>query len=159
MLKFLNLIIPLFFTSLTSRTFIAFLFLRRTHTILFNNNFLASENCIKNYTYRHPSQLIYDTNIFDNNFKFFTMFLTNFNSSAEFPVCSGIPSGEGPYHMESSPPICNINPLSRFYMVADFSVGYSQTDCNCNFCIDVNVTVDSYMNSSFSFRFSQLLKN
>ena len=72
---------------------------------------------------RHPSQLIYDTNIFDNNFNLFNIFLTNFNSSFEFSFCSGIPPGEGPYHMESSPPICNINPLSRFYMVGDFSQG------------------------------------
>ena len=44
------------------------------------------------------------------------MSLTNFNSSVEFAICLGIPSDEGPYHMESSSPICNINPLTRFYM-------------------------------------------
>ena len=65
---------------------------------------------------------------------------------------------EGPYHMESSSPICNINPLTRFYMVENFSGGYCQTNCNFNFDINVNVTVDSYMNSSFNFSFSHLLK-
>ena len=35
-------------------------------------------------------------------------------------------------------------------MVGDFSVGYSQTDCNFNFNVNVKVTVDSYMNNSFN---------
>ena len=87
------------------------------------------------------------------------MFLTNFNCSVEFAICSGIPFAEGQYHMESSPLICNINPLPQFYMVGDFSGGYSQRDCKFNFNINVNVTVESYMNRSFNFSFSHLLKN
>ena len=65
-LKFAYFIISLFFTRLTSRN-------------------------------RYPilSQLIYDINIFDNNFNLLNMFLTNFNSSVEFAICSGIPSSEG----------------------------------------------------------------
>ena len=86
------------------------------------------------------------------------MLLTNFNSSVEIPIYSGIPSRKGPYHMESSPPICNINPLIRCYVVADFSGGYSHTDYSFNFNINVNVTVGSNMNSSFSFSFSHLPK-
>ena len=58
--------------------------------------------------------------------------------------------------MESSPPICNL--LTRFYMVGDFSGGYSQTDCNFNFNTNVKVTVDIYVNSSISFSVSHLLK-
>ena len=158
-LKFSNFIISLFFTSLTSIIFIVLLFLTRTHTILFNNNFLASKTFIKDYVNRHPRQLIYDTNLFDNNFNIFNLFLTNFNSSDEFAICSGIPSSDGPYHMESSPPICNINPVPRLYMIGDFSGVYSQTDCNFNFSINVSVTVHSYMNSSFNFSFSRRLKN
>ena len=61
--------------------------------------------------------------------------------------------------METSLPICNTNPWTGFCMVGDFSVVYSQTDCNFNFNINVNVTVDSSMNSSFNFNFSQLLKD
>ena len=126
-LKIANFIISLFFTSLTSRIFIVLLFLTRTYTILFNNEFFGKHELYKNHVNRHPSQLLYDdTNLFDNNFNLFNMFLTKFNSSVEFAICSGIPSGEGPDHMESSPPICNINPLTRFYMVGDFSGGYSQ---------------------------------
>ena len=128
----------------------------RKHTMLFNNDFLTSENFIKNHVNRHPSQLIYDTNLFDNNFNLFNMFLTNFNRSVEFAICSGIPSGEGQYHMESSPPICSL--LTCFYMVGDFSGGYSQTDCNFNFNTNVKVTVDIYVNSSISFSVSHLLK-
>ena len=120
---------------------------------MFNNNFLASKNFVKNYVNRHPSHLIYETILFDNNFNLFNMFLTNFNSSVEFAICSGIPSGEGPYHMESSPPIGNINPLPQFYMVGDFSRSFSQTENKFNFNINVNVTVDSYMNRSFNFSF------
>ena len=86
------------------------------------------------------------------------MFLSNFNSSVEFAICSGILSGEGSYHMESSPPICNINLLAGFCMVGDFSGGYSQTDRNFNFNINFSATVDSYMNSSFSYSFLHLLK-
>ena len=86
------------------------------------------------------------------------MFLTNFISSVEFAICFGIPSGEGPYHMASSLPIFNINPLTHFYMVGDVSGGYSQIYCNFNVNINVNVTVDSCMNSSFNFSFSHLLK-
>ena len=158
-LKCSNFIISLFFTSLTYRIFIVLLSLTRTHTILFNNNFSASKNFIKNYVNRHPGQLIYDINLFDNNFNLFKMFFPNFNTSVKFVICSGIPSGEGPYHMESRPSICNINPLPWFSVVGYFSGGYSQTDCNFNFNINVNVTVDSYMNSSFNFSFSHLLKN
>ena len=65
-LKFANFIISLFFTSLTYRIFIFLLFLTRTHTILFNNDFLASENFIKNHVNRHSSQLICDSNMFLN---------------------------------------------------------------------------------------------
>ena len=83
------------------------------------------------------------------------MFLTNFNSSVEFAICSGILSGEGPNHMESSPPICNINQLPQFYIVGDLSGGYSQTDHKFNFNTNFNVTVDSYMDRSFNFSFSQ----
>ena len=187
-LKFSSFILSLFFTSLTPRIFIVLLFLTCTH-ILFNNNFLASKNFIKNYVNtlkklygpflwmgfnclkatatsrgqftfyhsvnRHPTHLIYDTNVFDNNFNFFNMFLINFNSSVEFAICSGIPSGGGPNHMESSPPICNINQLPQFYMVGDLSGGYSQTDHKFNFNTNFNVTVDSYMDRSFNFSFSQ----
>ena len=60
--------------------------------------------------------------------------------------------------MEFSPPICNINLLTGLSMIGDFSGGYSQRDCHLNFKIIVNVTVDSYMNSSFNFNFSHLLK-
>ena len=59
--------------------------------------------------------------------------------------------------MKFSPPIFNINLLTRFCIFGDFSVGYyAQTDCNFNF--NINVTVDSYMNSSFNFSFSHLVK-
>ena len=120
---------------------------------------MASRNFIKNYVNRHPSHLIYDTNLFDNNFNLFNMFLTNFNSSVKFAICSEIPSGEWPYHMESSLSICNINPLLHFYVVGDFSGSYYQTDCKFSFNINVNVTVDSCMNRSFNFSFPHLLKN
>ena len=72
-LKFPSFIISLFFTSLTSIIFNVLLFLMRTH-IVFNNNLLASKNLIKNYVNRCPSHLIYDTNLFDNNFNLFNMF-------------------------------------------------------------------------------------
>ena len=83
------------------------------------------------------------------------MFLTNFNSSVEFAICSGILSGEGPNHMESSPPICNINQLPQFYIVGDLSGGYSQTDHKFNFNTNFNATVNTYMDRSFNFSFSQ----
>ena len=93
---------------------------------------------------------------FDNNFNLFNMFLTNFIGSVEFAIFSGIPSGEVQYHMEPSPPICNL--LTCFYMVGDFSVWYSQTDCNFNFNINVEVTVDIYVDSIINFDVSHLLK-
>ena len=148
-----------FFTYSTSRIFIGLFFLTCTHTIiLFNNDFLTIKNFIKDHVNRHLSQLIYDTNLFDNNFNLFIMFLTNFNSSVEFTVCSAMPSGEESYFMESSPPIYIINLWTVFSMVRDVSGGYSQTDWNDNFNINVNITVDSYMNSSFTFSFLHLLK-
>ena len=58
-LKLANFIISQFFTSLTCRIFIVSLFLTSTHTMLFNNDFLASEDFIRNHVNRHPSQLIY----------------------------------------------------------------------------------------------------
>ena len=92
--------------------------------------------------------------LIDNNFNVFNMFLPNFNSFVEFSFSLGVPS----CHMESSPPICNINLLTWFYVIGDFSGGYSQTDCKFNFNTNVNVTVGSYLTSSFSFSFSHLLK-
>ena len=59
-LKCANFVILLFFTNLTSKIFIVLLFFN-TDTILFNNDFLASKNFIKNHVNRHPSQLMYDT--------------------------------------------------------------------------------------------------
>ena len=143
----------MFFTSLlTSRIFIVLPFPTRTH-ILFNI-FLASKNFIKNYVNRHSSHLIYDTNLFDN-FNLFNLYLTNINSSVEFAICLGILSGEGPYHIDSNPPICNINLLPQFYMVGDLSGDYFETDCKFNFNANLNVTADCYMNRSFNFSFSQ----
>ena len=78
-----------------------------------------------------------------------TCFLTNFNSSVEFAISSGIPSGEGQYHMESSPPFSNL--LICFYMVGNFSGEYSQRDCNFNYNINIKVTVDNYVNSGINF--------
>ena len=66
-------------------------------------------------------------------------------SSVEFPICSEISSGEGSYHMESVLPIWNINLWTGSCMLRDFSAGYSQTDCNFNFNIKVNVIVDSWV--------------
>ena len=61
--------------------------------------------------------------------------------------------------MKSSPSICNINLLPQFYMVGDFLVGHSKTDCKFNSNINVNVTVDTYMKKSFNLSSSRLLKN
>ena len=61
--------------------------------------------------------------------------------------------------MKSSPSICNINLLPQFYMVGDFLVGYSKTDCKFNSNINVNVTIDTYMKKSFNLSSSRLLKN
>ena len=119
----------------------------RTHTIRFNNDFLASKKFIKkSHVNRYPSQSIYDTNLFYINFNHFEMFLTNFNSSFEFLICSKIPSSEGSYHIETSLLICNTNLWTGFYVVGGFPGSYSQTNCNFNFNINVDVTADSYMN-------------
>ena len=107
-----------------------------TNTILFND-ILAGTKYIKNHVNRHPSQLTYDTNLF-GNFKLLNLFLTNFKSSVKFAICLGIPSSEGSYHMAPSPPICNINLWTCSCLVGDFSVGYSQTDYNFSFNINVN---------------------
>ena len=133
-----------------------YFFNTHTYSILFNND-LARKNFRKNHLSRNPNQLIYDTNLLDNNFSHFNTFLTNFNSSVEFAICSGIPSCEVSCHIETSLPICYLNPWIGFCMVGDFSEGYSETDCNFNFDSNVNVTVDSF-NSSFHLSFSQLLK-
>ena len=81
---------------------------------------MASENFIENHVNRHPSQLFYATNLFDNNFN-----LLNFNSSVEFAISSGIPSGEGPYHIKSSLKICSVTASTGSSIVGDFSGGYS----------------------------------
>ena len=123
-----------------------------THSTI-QYDFLASENFIKNHVNRHSSLLIYDTNVFDNNFNLLNM-LTNFNSSVEFAICSRIPLGEGWYDIESSPLTCNL----LTHLVGDFSGGYSQTDYNFNFNINVKVTVDIYVNSSINFSVSHIPK-
>ena len=73
-LKFSSFIISLFFTSLTSRIFVSL--------ILTCSRILFNIFCkYMYYVNRHPSHLIFDTNLLDNNFNLFNMFLTNFNSS------------------------------------------------------------------------------
>ena len=84
---------------------------------------------------------------------FLNIFLTNFNGSVEFAVCSGITFREGSYRMKTGLPICSINPWTVFRMVGNFSGGYCQTDCNFNFNNNVYFTADIYMNSSFNFSF------
>ena len=88
---------------------------------------------LKNHVNTHPSQLIYYTNLFDNNFSHFNtfsdnfshfnMFLTNFKSSAESVTCSRIPSDEG------------LNRLASVW----WEVLREVIDCDFNVNINVNV--------------------
>ena len=106
-LKFSNFVILLFLTNLTFRIFITLLFLTNTHThththaIPCHNDFLAGKDFIKKHLNRHPSQLVYNTNLFDNNCNHCNMYLTNFNSFVGFAICSRIPSSEEWYNMEN----------------------------------------------------------
>ena len=53
------------------------------------------------------------------------------------------------------PPLKKRIILPQFYIVGNFSGGFSQTDHKFNFNTNVNATVDSYINRSFNFSFSQ----
>ena len=73
-LKIANFIISLFSTNLILRNLLFCFFNACTRAVLFNNDFLASKNLIENHVNRHPFQLIYDNNLFDNNYNLFSMF-------------------------------------------------------------------------------------
>ena len=123
-LKLNNFAVSPLFINLTPKIFV-FDFFKQKHTLVYHNNFLTSKNIIKNHVNRYPSQLMYDANLFDNNFNLFSMLLTNFSSSIEFAICSRIPSSGVSYHVETSLPICSTNSCTDVCMVEDFSGGYS----------------------------------
>ena len=62
---------------------------------------------------------------------FLTCFLTNFNSSVEFSICSWIPFVEG-----------LVKGLNDFCVVGFFSGSYCQADCHFNYNTNVKVTVE-----------------
>ena len=91
-------------------------------------------------------KISFQINIFNNNFNNFSAFLANFNSSGDFKVCSKAPFSYILCHVEATRLTFNESQLTGFSMMRVFTDKRPQVDFH--FSLNVNVTVDSYMNST-----------
>ena len=89
-------------------------------------------------------KISFQINIFNNNFNNFSAFLANFNSSGDFKVCSMAPFSDILCHVEATRLTFNESQLTGFSMMRVFTEKRPQVD----FHFSLNVTVDSYMNST-----------
>ena len=85
-------------------------------------------------------------NIFNNDFNNFNAFLSNFNSFSDFKVCSKAHFSDILCHVEATHLTFNESQLTGFSMMRVFTERCLRADFH--FSPNVNVTVDSYMNST-----------
>ena len=116
---------------------IIFLFLTFEHEKLFESRLSVNRSLMKMY---------YQNNIFNNNFNNFNAFLANFNSFNDFKVCSEAPFSDVLCHVEATHLTFNKSQLTDFSMMQIFTEWRLRADFH--FSLNVNVTVDSYMNIS-----------
>ena len=86
-------------------------------------------------------------NPFNNDFKNFNVFLTNFSIFSDFKVFSKAPFSDALCPVEATHLTFKESQLSGFSMMQVFTQKRLQTDFHFRLNINVTVTVVSYMNS------------
>ena len=109
------------------------------HERIFENNLSVNRSFMK---------ISYLNNLFNNNFKNFNIFLTNFSSFSDFKVFLKAPFSDALCHVEATHLTFNESQLSGFSMMQVFTERRLQTDFHFRLNVNVTVTVVSYMNST-----------
>ena len=87
-------------------------------------------------------------NTFNNDFKTFNVFLTNFSIFSDVKVFSKAPFSDALCPVEATHLAINESRLSGFSMMQVFTERRLQTDFHFRLNVNVTVTVVSYMNST-----------
>ena len=138
-LKSVNFIVSLFGHISKYRITITFLFLTFEHERIFENYSSVNRSFIK---------ISYLNNPFNNDFKNFNVFLTNFTSFSDFKVFSKAPFSDALCRVEATHLTFNESQLTGFSMMQVYTERRLQTDFHFRLNVNVTVTVVSYMNST-----------
>ena len=93
-------------------------------------------------------KISYLNNPFNNDFKNFNIFLTNFSSFSDFKVFSKAPFSDALCHVETNHMMINESQLTGFSMMQVFTERHLQTDFHFRLNVNVTITIVSYMNST-----------
>ena len=138
-LKSINFIVSLFGHIFKYRITITFLFLTFEHERIFENYLSVNRSFMK---------ISYLNNPYNNNFKNFNVFLTNFSSFSDFKVFSKAPFSDALCHVEATHLTFNESQLSGFSMMQVFTERRLQTDFHFRLNVNVTVTIVSYIKST-----------
>ena len=138
-LKSVNFNVSLFGHIFKYRITITFLFLTFEHERIFENYLSGNRSFMK---------ISYLNNPFNNDFKSFNVFLTNFSSFSDFKVFSKAPFSDVLCHVEATCLTFNESQLTGFSMMQVFTERRLQVDFHFRLNVNVTVTVVSYMNST-----------
>ena len=138
-LKSINFIVSIFCTIFKYRIIITFLFSTFEHERLFESYLSVNRSLIK---------ISYQNHVFNNDFNNFSASLRNFNSFGNFKVCSKASFSDILCHVEATHLTFNKSQLTGFSMMQIFTEWRLRADFHFSLNVNVNVTVDSYMNIS-----------
>ena len=138
-LKSVNFIVSLFGHIFKYRITITFLFLTFEHERIFENYLAVKRSFIK---------ISYLNNPFNNDFKKFNVFLTNFRNFSDFKVFSKSPFSEALCHVEATHLTFSESQLTGFNMMQVFTERRLQTDFYFRLNVNATVTAVSYLNST-----------
>ena len=138
-LKSINFIVSLFGHIFKYRVTITFLFVTFEHERIFENYLSVNRSFMK---------MSYLNNPYNNNFKNFNVFLTNFSSFSDFKVFSKAPFSDALCHVEATHLAFNESQVSGFSMMQVFTERRLQTDFHFRLNVNVTVTIVSYIKST-----------
>ena len=139
LLKSVNFIVSLFGHIFKYRITITFLFLTFEHERIFENYLSVNRSFMKISSLNNP---------FNNDFKNFNVFLTNFSIFSDFKVFSKAPFSDALCHVEATHLTFNESQLTGFSMMQVFTERRLQTDFRFRLNVNVTATVVSHMNST-----------
>ena len=137
LLKSVNFIVSLFGHNFKYRITITFLFLTFEHERIFENYLSVNRSFMKISDLNNP---------FNNDFKNFNVFLTNFSIFSDLKVFSKTPFSDALRHVVATHLTLNESQLSGFSMMQVFTEKHLQTDFHFRLNVNVTVTIVSYMN-------------
>ena len=137
LLKSVNFIVSLFGHIFKYRITITFLFLTFEHERIFENYLSVNRSFMKISDLNNP---------FNNDFKNFNLFLTNFSIFSDLKVFSKTPFSNALRHVVATHLTFDESQLSGFSMMQVFTEKHLQTDFHFRLNVNVTVTIVSYMN-------------